>query len=1080
MATNYHNNYLLKSKSTRQSSITTAKSNAVLAREKHEKTIKEFESKRDAFGTAVTPVDPTRSKSMRTPIAQKYTDQKDSFENTHTAEKSRPKVYPSSHFKDVGDIPVSIFGTTLTKSKQVQETYETTQSQQKELHHKITKAASWNEAVKLRKTAMDENPLVGTANTIFEKGKAVGSSGVLIEKKPRIKEGIDVYSVTINGKTRSFKNKSNADEFLNRYESTKYPTIPGQYYTVSTPDGAQTRKFESFSDARMYQQKVNDTLDVKADIYQESNVSHVASPDEQLHGPPAPKNDDLISVDAENQKLQKEIPRDESWFTPFPSAYADSEPINKNDTIPINSNEIPISENPIFVDAKNQRRAEEIRIAGGTYGDYLQTLDKNTLDYQLKEVGLGAKRAYNSYTGLLGYTLIDPKTHGRSLLDSAFDDTIKYIENPNDPKPYDTTINAIHERSPAQHAGDIITTGAIEAGLFLVTGGVANLAVKGASKLPYLLKTKPQSVVEHLKHPKKDLGYTKAQELAERIYSNPKDLRLAEKLENDVIFRRKSEKLARAIKKSNRETPVGVEKISNDSYLISAGTENKTPLPMVLYRTGKNKKSTVFSPVDPDGIITPKNILIKGNSKKEFSETAKLSENVSVAPGNAKNLEKIADPKINDFIKPESVITDIPNSFLEKYPKVAVHGAAQSNIPSSIYVTTEQRNPLKGFNADVTKLDAPDSLSKTDPSKFKETVLDIVKTESEIKPTGKGGLNRNIVGRESKSSATSKSSSGKSGEILPKSSTKTKSVKIQGDVAIVEKIVNNSKIKDVSIFNPIVEKSSSQRTTTDITLDVKPEQAHDPFLDEMVKHQQKTDVLTGTKQKLNQPDTEQKAIPDDILFDLLIKPGMQGTRQDQDLGIGFVAHSTVPPDDILTPTRSRPVPIGSDVLRHRATSKTGRGVMTRRERREFLGNTRQDSILGVYDRTEIIHGDKKVRRTERKDAKIVRGLRRRADREILPSVKSKDSNFLDGEKSERGKKSKDEDIDFLGGRKSETNTPKRGKPQKEILPSVKSKDNSFLDGEKSEKGKKSKDEDIDFLGGTKSEKGKKSKFDGWF
>ena len=166
------------------------------------------------------------------------------------------------------------------------------------------------------------------------------------------------------------------------------------------------------------------------------------------------------------------------------------------------SHYIPGTFDYIFEDTEKQRRSDEIKAAGGTYGDYLQTLDKNTLDYQLKEVGLGAKRAYNSYTGLVGFDIINPQTHGRSLLDSAFDDTVKYLKNPSDPKPFLTTTNAIHERSPAQHTGDLITTGAIETGLFLVTGGIGNLAVRGASKLPYLLKSKIPTATQYIKSQK--------------------------------------------------------------------------------------------------------------------------------------------------------------------------------------------------------------------------------------------------------------------------------------------------------------------------------------------------------------------------------------------------------------------------------------------------------------------------------------------------------------------------------------------------------------------------------------------------
>ena len=80
---------------------------------------------------------------------------------------------------------------------------------------------------------------------------------------------------------------------------------------------------------------------------------------------------------------------------------------------------------------------------------------------------------------------------------------------------------------------------------------------------------------------------------------------------------------------------------------------------------------------------------------------------------------------------------------LEQYPKVTVNGAAQSDMPSSIYATTEQRNPRKRFVADVNKLDSPASLTKnSDSSKFKETVQDIVKTES--KSGSSSGLDRNL------------------------------------------------------------------------------------------------------------------------------------------------------------------------------------------------------------------------------------------------------------------------------------------------------------------------------------------------
>lgn len=155
-----------KAEYNRQSSITTAKSNAVIARNELEKTVREFESKREmidpglagdaaaAFGTN----QPTR------------------------ATKKRPGVMQSEFFSGDEKTPASIIGTTPELSEKAQVTFEETQRQQKKLHIGITGAPYYTEAIQLRKDAMKINPYVGTANTLLYKGGVVGSSGVLIEK----------------------------------------------------------------------------------------------------------------------------------------------------------------------------------------------------------------------------------------------------------------------------------------------------------------------------------------------------------------------------------------------------------------------------------------------------------------------------------------------------------------------------------------------------------------------------------------------------------------------------------------------------------------------------------------------------------------------------------------------------------------------------------------------------------------------------------------------------------------------------------------------------------------------------------
>ena len=169
VAQNYYDNYLITSERKRQSSITTAKSNAVKAREQHEKTIREYEQKRESAPIPIPSV-------IDKPLTK--------------ATKTRPKVHPSSYFKSVEKTPVSIFGTSLAQSNKAEKTYDTTQTQQKELFASITKATNYKQAISLREKAMEKNSYVGTANTLLYKGEKIGSSGVLIEKKLHVQEDV--------------------------------------------------------------------------------------------------------------------------------------------------------------------------------------------------------------------------------------------------------------------------------------------------------------------------------------------------------------------------------------------------------------------------------------------------------------------------------------------------------------------------------------------------------------------------------------------------------------------------------------------------------------------------------------------------------------------------------------------------------------------------------------------------------------------------------------------------------------------------------------------------------------------------
>ena len=394
VAQNYYDNYLITSERKRQSSITTAKSNAVKAREKHEKTIREYEAKRESTPVKIPSV-------IEKPLTK--------------ATKTRPKVHPSSYFKSVEKTPVSIFGTTSLQSKKAEETYDTTQAQQKELFSAVTKATNYKQAISLRGKAMEKNPYAGTANALLYKGEKIASSGILIEKKIH-----------------------------------------------------------------------------REDVF------------EELAKPPELKQEKIETTVVPSQNIPK--PEIEiSYYVPGSLDY------------------IFNSEN----DIKKQRLQEEIRIAGGTYGNYLKTIE-DTPKYQLKMVGKCAARAFNSYTSLVGVHVSNSKIAGHSLLDYAITDIynslytpvispakpyleklgINVVSAPVNPKPFSLTEKAWNERTPAENAGDLITTGAVETGIFLATGGVGNLAIRGASKLPYLLKTQVPTAKQVIKSAKQESQLT--------------------------------------------------------------------------------------------------------------------------------------------------------------------------------------------------------------------------------------------------------------------------------------------------------------------------------------------------------------------------------------------------------------------------------------------------------------------------------------------------------------------------------------------------------------------------------------------
>lgn len=382
----------IQRKEASRSSITTAYSDAVIARNNNQQTIKEFEVKRYNSG-----------KQLNAGLEKLI-----EIKNEQKALKSRPKIVPMSYSATLEKTPISIIGTTPELSKKAVNTFKETEFQHQKLFKEITEAKDYIQTIRLKESAQLKNPYVGTPQSLLYKGRVIDSSGVLIEKK------------------------------LNSQQIITYEPI------------------------------------------------------------------------ADSTKKPKEIPID---VMPTPNI-----PLPKIEK----SIEVPSSFDYVFENEKDyikDRTAEEIRIAGGTYGDYLKTINQNSLENQLKLVAKGSRRGFNSYASLIGAEFQNPNISGHSLIDLVYTDIynsiyapiikpnksilesmgIKVAPAPANPKPFEQSSKAFNQRTPAENAGDIITVGAIEAGIFLTTAGLGNLVIKGASKLPYLLKAIPKTPKQVIK-----------------------------------------------------------------------------------------------------------------------------------------------------------------------------------------------------------------------------------------------------------------------------------------------------------------------------------------------------------------------------------------------------------------------------------------------------------------------------------------------------------------------------------------------------------------------------------------------------
>lgn len=181
-----------------KNSTQNARSDAILAREANQKTIREFELNRDNVAIKLN--------EGRARLLSNQTKQ--------TAIKSRPEIKNSQFFRGTENsvIPVGIISKTYDDSIKSLRTFELAQKQQKELELKIRQSSNYQQAVNLRSRYQESNPYVGTANVYLQNGLIKEQSGVLIEKTLNKKfETNSIRSEQANPDLKVFKPTTNPE-----------------------------------------------------------------------------------------------------------------------------------------------------------------------------------------------------------------------------------------------------------------------------------------------------------------------------------------------------------------------------------------------------------------------------------------------------------------------------------------------------------------------------------------------------------------------------------------------------------------------------------------------------------------------------------------------------------------------------------------------------------------------------------------------------------------------------------------------------------------------------------------------------
>ena len=455
-------------------------------------------------------------------------------------------------------------------------------------------------------------------------------------------------------------------------------------------------------------------------------------------------------------------------------------------------------------------------------------------------------------------------------------------------------------------------------------GIVAKESLKTSAKTPQVIKTTIETAEKvdfkvKMMNPIAKKNYQKTQEIAKDLYTKDKDKAV------EIVSGGK-------INKPN----YNVEMIDSKTFLITAGTETapvKTPAVVVRYgKEGLSKterQSTIFTEYEAS-VMPIKAVKVRGDMQKNLMQGVKQTGKFEyVIPATPTNMATLSSKEIINVIKPVGYEIAEPTSNLSKSMRAATISAAEDpTIQKSSMTVLGEIQARKWF---VKPRD--DLISGTNKEFYKKTPFTDKKPPEETisKPVDV------IV---------------KGDSITPESNEALKTFARQSVSKTSQNYLpNTSSLVTSEIVQTV---SAPIREMTDVSVSVKTD----------VRSVQSSDVITSTIQstKIRQITSTKQVT-------------RQRTRQRQRPGLKSraklgtkLAVTNVPVIDPIVSKPARPARKKAVVwLSDEQIKKEKERKSRKKKRKDFLGNTRLDKIEGLFRRSEIISGDKRVAKQEKLD-----------------------------------------------------------------------------------------------------------------